>query len=128
MSELENIKHFFNIQFEKYIQSDIGFRYEHDASTGTHMIEVSNEGLFQQEDFKEDSFEFSMNFIEEFNEFILFLKPSDPVHISRVDYSENNICKKVNYVTSQKIEGTPMSHDNLKEKYTNAKQSYSIAA
>lgn len=113
MSELEYIKHFFKSQFEKYAQLDLGFRYEYDALTEDHIIEVSNEEIFQLDDFKLESFEFTMNFIEEFNEFILFLKPSDPVHIGRVDYSENNFYKNDNYVSSQIIEGFPILLDKL---------------
>jgi len=128
MSELDTIKLFFKFLFEKYNHLELGIRYEYDALSNDHMIEISNEDLFQIDDFKLESFDFAMSFIEKYSEFILFLKPSDPVHINRVDYSENNFYKKVNYVSGQKNEATPMSLENLKGKYTNAMQSYYIAA
>lgn len=113
MSELDTIKLFFKFLFEKYNHLELGIRYEYDALSNDHMIEISNEALFQLDDFKLESFEFAMSFIEKYSEFVLFLKPSDPVHINRVDYSENNFYKNENYVSSNIIEGFPILLDKL---------------
>jgi hypothetical protein len=128
MSELDTIKLFFKFLFEKYNHLELGIRYEYDALSNDHMIEISNEDLFQIDDFRLESFEFAMSFIEKYSEFVLFLKPSDPVHINRVDYSESNFYKYGNYVSSQKNEVAPLSIENLKEKYTNAMPTYYRAA
>lgn len=119
MSELDAIKDFFKTQFEKYAQLNLEFRYEYDALTEDHIIEVSNEDIFQLDDFQLESFEFTMNFIEEFQAFILFLKPSDPIHIGRVDYSENNFYKNENYSSSQIMEGYPILLDKVNNVSTN---------
>jgi hypothetical protein len=90
MKELEYIKQYFKKQFEKYSNVKFGFRYEYDSNTLTHIIEVTNEEIYSQVDFSNDSFDFAMDFASIYNELVMFIKPSDPVKLSRIDYSENN--------------------------------------
>lgn len=109
MNELDTIKAFLNTQLEKYSNVELGFKYEYDSLTATHLIEVSNGEFLQNEDFSNDSFTFSMDFISTFNEFVLFLKPTDPVYLSRVDYSVNNFNKTGDYINSGFIKGAQLN-------------------
>lgn len=98
MKELDYIKQYFKDQFEKYSTVEFGFKYEYDSITATHIIEVSNEELYSTEPFGSDAFEFSMAFTSIYNELLMFIKPSDPVKMDHVDYSENNFSDTQNYV------------------------------
>jgi len=90
MKELEYIKLYFKKQFEKYGNIKLGFRYGYDSTTLTHIIEVTNEEIYSREDFSNDAFCFAMNFASMYDELVMFIKPSDPIKLSRIDYSENN--------------------------------------
>lgn len=98
LKELDYIKQYFKDQFEKYSTVEFGFKYEYDSITATHIIEVSNEELYSTEPFGSDAFEFSMAFTSIYNELLMFIKPSDPVKMDHVDYSENNFSDTQNYV------------------------------
>lgn len=102
MRELDYIKQFFKKQFDKYGVLELGFKYEYNSNTLTHIIEVSNENIFISEDFKSEAFDFSMDFSGIFNELIMFIKPSDPIKITCIDYSENNFDKKNDYLLRSK--------------------------
>jgi hypothetical protein len=105
MKELDSIKRFFDEQFEKFAAIEFGFKYEYNAITSTHIIEVLNETLFSTDEFNTDAFSFAMDFMTLYNEMVLFIKPNDPIAITRVDYSVNNFDKKYNYITgSENIE------------------------
>jgi len=90
MKELEYIKLYFKKQFEKYGNIKLGFRYGYDSTTLTHIIEVTNEEIYSREDFSNDAFCFAINFASMYDELVMFIKPSDPIKLSRIDYSENN--------------------------------------
>ncbi len=90
LKELDYIKQYFRDQFDKYGTDELGFKYEYDSITATHIIEVSNEKLCSTDSFSSDAFEFSMAFTSIYNELLMFIKPSDPIKMDHVDYSENN--------------------------------------
>jgi hypothetical protein len=98
MKELEYIKRYIKNQFDKYRDVELGFRYEYDSITNTHIVEVSNENIYTQDDFCSEAFDFAMEFISNYNEVIMFIKPGDPIKMSHIDYSENNFDKKQDYI------------------------------
>jgi hypothetical protein len=102
MRELEYIKQFFKKQFDKYENLELGFKYEYNSITLTHIIEVSNEDIFKSDDFNNEAFDFAINFSNIYNELLMFIKPNDPIRISCVDYSENNFDKKNGYILVSK--------------------------
>lgn len=93
IEELEYIKQYFKKQFEKYSNIKFGFRYEYDSNTLTHIIQVSNEEIYSLIDFSNAAFDFAMDFASRYNELIMFIKPSDPIKLNSIDYSENNLIK-----------------------------------
>jgi hypothetical protein len=102
MKELDYLKLFFEKQFDKFGDIEFGFKYEYNSITSTHLVEVSNEELFSKDEFNNDAFSFAMNFMEIYNEFVLFIKPCDLIKISRIDYSKNNFDKKYDYLIGNK--------------------------
>lgn len=102
MKELEYIKQFFKNQFEKYVNQELGFKYEYNAITLTHIVEVSNEIIFYSNEFNSDAFDLAMDFSNIYNELLMFIKPNDPIRISCIDYSENNFDKKLDYINESK--------------------------
>ena len=97
MKELEYIKQYFKKQFEKYSEFKLGFRYEYDSTTLTHIIEVTNEEIYSRKDFSNDAFDFAMDFASKYNELVMFIKPSDPIKLNRIEYSENNSIEVYGY-------------------------------
>jgi len=112
MKELEYIKLFFKKQFDKYDNLELGFKYEYNSTTLTHIVEVSNEDLFNSENFNIEIFDFAMDFSNIYNELLMFIKPNDPIRISCIDYSENNFDKKHDYLL------TSMNIKSLKDSIT----------
>jgi len=102
MKELDYLKLFIEKQFDKFGDIEFGFKYEYNSITSTHLVEVSNEVLFSKDEFNNDAFSFAMDFMEIYNEFVLFIKPCDLIKISRIDYSKNNFDKKYDYLIGNK--------------------------
>ncbi len=84
MNKFDYIKSFLNTLSGKYGLEFLD-TYEYDSLTHTYIIEISDENLYNREDFGLDTLMFSIEFSTIYNEVVMFIAPSSPLKMGYKD-------------------------------------------
>ncbi len=113
MNTIDNIKDFlYNISI-KYRNIDNVYKYQY--LYDTHIIEISSSKLFSDNNFMEDEFKFSMQVMEKYGETVLFVSPTESLHVIDPEFIFSCINGQVKVELEEQLNFSQVK--NLLDKY-----------
>lgn len=113
MNVIDYIKDFLYEMSIKYRDIDNIYKYQY--LYDTHIIEVSSSILLGSNNYMEDEFKFSMQFMEKYGETVLFVSPKESLHVINPEFIFSCINGQVEVILEKQVNFS--QEKNLLDRY-----------